>query len=119
MVALVTLARVKMALRIGDTGESPIPEHDDDALLEDVYIPAASNAVIRYLKDQAEVVIPGLADSPQTADGCPEDVEIAVIDVVRLFYDGASEDMQRRIEQGYLPPVATALLHRLRDPALA
>lgn len=119
MVDLVTLAQVRMALRIGEVDDSPMAAHDDDAVLEQLYIPAASKAVIRHLKGQAEVVIPGLAESPPTSDGCPEDVRIAVIDVVRVFYDGSSEETLRRLEQGYLPPVATALLHPLRDPALA
>src|SRR5690606_23810316 len=109
MVDLVTLAQVRMALRIGDTGESPMPAHEDDAILASLHIPAASKAVIRYLKAQADTVIPGLAESPQTNDGCPEDVKVAVIDVVRALYDGMSEEEARRVEQGYLPPIATAL----------
>ena len=119
MVDLVSLAQVRMALRIGEIDDSPMQAHEDDALLEQVYIPAASKAVIRYLKAQAEVVIPGLADSPQTNDGCPEDVTVAVIALVSVFYDGVSDEETRRFEQGYLPPVVTSLLYQLRDPALA
>lgn len=119
MVDLVTLDQVRRALRIGETGDSPIEEHEDDGRIEDMLIPGASAAVIAYLKGQAEEVIPGLADSPQSADGCPEAVQIAVIDVIRVLYDETSEEQLRRIEQGFLPPVATMLLHPLRDPALA
>lgn len=119
MVSLVTLEQVRRALRIGDTGDSPIEAHDDDARIENLLIPGASAAVIHYLGDQAEEVIPGLAESPQTSDGVPEEVQIAVIDVVRVLYDVSSEEEYRRIEQGYLPPAATMLLYPLRDPALA
>lgn len=122
MVDLVSLAEVRNKLRIGepiDEGESPIPPHEDDGILQSLYIPAASKAVIRYLKAQAEVVIPGLADSPQSADGCPEDVKFAVIALVGILYDGGADDDARKFEQGYLPPLVTSMLYPLRDPALA
>lgn len=119
MVSLVTLDQVKIALRIGAADESPIPPHEDDVVLEQTYIPAASAIVIRYLKSQAEVIIPGLAESPQSANGCPEFVQVAVFEVVKMLYDGADDEMMRRIERGYLPSVASALLYQFRDPALA
>lgn len=120
MVALVSLPRVKQALRIGewDAGDSPAAPFEDDDLLE-AYILAASTAVIRYLKAQAPEVIPGLADSPPTADGCPETVEMAVIYLVGHFYrepDGNTDDA---FDRGYLPKPVTALLYSYRDPALA
>jgi hypothetical protein len=125
MVALVTLERVRVALRIGHYEEAigggyTLTPHDDDNLLTEFYIPAASGAVINYLKSQAETLL-DLDSGGDLVSGAtvPEVVQVAVIDVVRAFIDGASEEEKRRIEQGYLPPIAAVLLHPLRDPALA
>lgn len=119
MVDLVTLEEVRRMLRIGETNDSPIEPHDDDAILETVYIPAASMAVIRHLKGQAEEVISGLADSPQTADGCPDDVKIATIMLIGVIYREPDGDEAKQFAQGMLPAPVTALLYPLRDPALA
>lgn len=111
MVALVTLERVKQALRI-DTA-------DDNQLLN-AYIAAASAAVINYLKGQAQVLL-GLDEDgelPPEAE-IPPEIELATIMLVGHFYkepDGNTEDA---FEQGYLPKPVTALLYPLRDPALA
>lgn len=119
MVDLVTLAQVRMMLRIGDTSNSPMDAHPDDAILENVYIPTASQAVIAYLKGQASTVITGLANSPQTADGCPERVEAAVIMLIGIIYREPDGDEANMFEQGFLPKPVTAMLYDLRDPALA
>lgn len=111
MVALVTLERVKQALRIDTT--------DDDQLLN-AYIAAASAAVINYLKGQAQVLL-GLDEDgelPSEAE-IPPEIELATIMLVGHFYkepDGNTEDA---FEQGYLPKPVTALLYPLRDPTLA
>jgi hypothetical protein len=119
MVSLVSLEHVRTMLRIGDVFDSPIDPHEDDSVLENVYIPAASMAVIRYLKGQASMVIPGLAESPQTDDGCPEDVQLAVIMLVGIIYREPDGDEAKNFAQGYLPAPVTALLYPLRDPTLA
>lgn len=111
MVALVTLERVKQALRIDTT--------DDDQLLN-AYIAAASAAVISYLKGQAQALL-GLDEGgelPPEAE-IPPEIELATIMLVGHFYkepDGNTEDA---FEQGYLPKPVTALLYPLRDPTLA
>lgn len=119
MVDLVTLEEVRRVLRIGEVYDSPIGPHEDDGILEDLYIPAASTAVVRYLKAQADTVIPGLADSPQTNDGCPEDVKIATIMLIGIIYREPDGDAAKMFAQGYLPAPVTAMLYPLRDPALA
>lgn len=119
MVSLCTLAEVRIALRIGDVDDSPIAAHEDDGILEDVYIPAASQAVIRYLDARASSVITGLADSPQTAEGCPADVKVATIMLVGILYREPDGDTEGMFERGYLPKPVTAMLYPLRDPSLA
>lgn len=111
MVALVTLARVKEALRVDAS--------DDDDLL-DAYIAAASAAVISYLKGQAEVLLDldSGGDLPSGAE-VPPAIEMATILLVGHFYREPDGDTEKAFEQGYLPRPVTALLYPLRDPALA
>lgn len=111
MVALVTVERVKSALRI-DTDQ-------DDSLLE-AYIQAASAAVIAYLKAQASVLL-DLDTGGDIPSGfeVPPTIQTATIILVGHFYrepDGNTDDA---FERGYLPKPVTALLYPLRDPALA
>lgn len=119
MTSLVTLEEVRVALRIGNVFDSPMEDHEDDSILEDIYIPAASTAIIRYLKDQAETVITGLADSPATSVGCPEDVKLAVIMLVGMIYREPDGDEAKLFSRGELPFPVTAMLYGYRDPALA
>lgn len=123
MVALVTLARVKLALRIGGLeevsggGYEPTP-HEDDDLLENVYIPAASQAVIDHLKSRAEEVLDldSGGDIPSGVE-VPEIIQVAVILLVKHWYDPT--ELRQDFEGAELPPVVKALLKPLRDPTLA
>lgn len=112
MVALVSVERVKYALRIDHT--------DDDTLLEEVYIPAASAAVISHLKGQAEVLLDldSDGDLPSGAE-VPAAIEAATILLVGHFLAHPDEDPDKAFEEGQLPRPVRALLHPLRDPALA
>lgn len=105
MTDLVTLDEVKLALRIDS--------FDDDDLLEPL-ITTASEAVVGYLKDQAEVLIPGLTDSPADIDP-PKFIKQATILLVDYYHRG---DFQGA-EPGYLPPHVTALLYSKRTPTIA
>lgn len=111
MVALVSLDRVKQALRID--------ADDDDALL-DAYIAAASAAVINYLKGQADALL-DLDSGGEMPSGAevPEPLALATIVLVGHFYREPDGDTEKAFEQGYLPRPVTALLYPLRDPALA
>lgn len=109
MVSLVSLERVKDALRIDGT--------DDDQLLTDAYIPAASGAIINQLDARAPIVL-GYVDGelPEDAD-IPDVVQVAVILVIRHWYDPA--DLRQDFAGDELPPSVKAILKPLRDPALA
>jgi hypothetical protein len=111
MVALVTLDRVKNALRVETA--------DDDDLLG-AYILAASQAVIGYLKGRAEEVmdLDSSGDLPPESDA-PEVIQVATIMLVGHFYREPDGDTEQAFERGYLPKPVTALLCAFRDPALA
>jgi hypothetical protein len=108
MVALVRLTETKTGLRI-DT-------NDDDTLIGDL-IDAASEQVVTYLKDEAEVLIDlsALADSPSDYVA-PAYIRRATILQVDYLYRGdfaAFDALQP------LCPAAMALLYSKRVPTLA
>lgn len=109
MAALVSLPSVKDALRIDGS--------DDDALLEGVYIPAASGAVISHLDARAGVVL-GLVNGemPQGAV-VPEVLQVAVILLLRHWYRPA--ELRQDFAGDELPPAVKAILKPFRDPPLA
>lgn len=109
MVSLVSMERVKEALRV-DGG-------DDDALLSAAYIPAASGAVVNHLGARANLVI-GLVDGQLPDDATvPETIQVAVILLLRHWY--VPGDLRQDFSGDELPPSVKALLKPLRDPALA
>lgn len=111
MYTLVTLEQVKAALHVLHT--------DDDSTLE-LFITAASNAVVNYLDTQAEAVLGLPGDSPPLP--VPGEVTAAVILLTGQLYrdpDGNSGNPDRAFEDGYLPRPVVSLLYPLRDPAIA
>ena len=113
MFMLVSLARVKQALRVSSSA--------DDGVLE-LYISAASRAVIAYLKGEAGdfLGIDSPPDSPPndlaTVD---ERIAVSVIMIVGVIFKEPDGDEAQAFSQGNLPWMATALLYPLRDPTLA
>ena len=110
---LVSLTKVKAALRIDHT--------DDDSLLE-LYISAASRAVHAYIGDQAGELLS--MDSPPDSpandlDDVDERVQAAIIFLTGHWYRAPDQNPDGVFKQGYLPEVVTSLLYALRDPALA
>lgn len=112
MVALVTLDRVKEALRI-DTD-------DDDDLLEQMLIPAASKQIIRHLKSRAEEYL-DLDSGGELVSGAevPADIEAATVFLVGYWYRNPDSDPDKDYEGDELPRQVKAMLKMLRDPALA
>lgn len=113
MFMLVSLSRVKQALRIDTT--------DDDAILP-MWISAASLAIVGYLKGEAGDFL-GI-DSP--TDSPPNDIETidervvaAVIILTGILYKEPDGDEAKAFGHGTLPWVVTALLYPLRLPTLA
>lgn len=113
MFMLVSLQRVKDALHVTDTA--------DDSTLE-IYISAASLAVVAYLKGQAGdyLSVNSPPDSPPndltTVD---ERAVVSVIVIVGILYKEPDGDEAKAFSHGNLPWVATVLLYPLRDPTIA
>jgi hypothetical protein len=110
MFMLVSLARVKAALRVTDTA-------DDDTL--EIYISAASHAVVTYLKGQAGdfIGINSPPDSPPNdLTAVDERVSWAVIALVGKMYREPDGDEAKDYTHGNLPWFVTAMLYPLRDP---
>lgn len=102
--ALVSLDEVKLMLRID--------HEDDDATLE-MYIAAATVAIVAYLKDPTLLSV----DSPpQELD---ERVKAGIIMLVGYWYRSPDNNQDGAFERGYLPMPITAMLYPMRDPTLA
>lgn len=108
MAELVTLAEVKLALRI---------DNDDEDTNISLLIKAASGAVIRYLKSAAEAFVGenGAVDF----DAMPDEVRSATILLVGRLYKDPDGDPDKDFQHGYLPMPVVSLLYPLRDPAVA
>lgn len=109
---LVSLQKVKWGLKIESS--------DWDQLLGGVYIPAASRAVINYLKSAADDLL-DLDSGGNIPAGfsVPEEIQMATIALVGYWFRSPDSDPDKEFEQGYLPRPVTALLYPLRNPALA
>lgn len=112
MFLLVSLADAKRALRVDSD--------DDDGTLE-IFISAASLAVVQYLGGHASSVVD--IDSPPNSP--PDDlstvderVRSAVILLAGMLYREPDGDAAKNFEQGFLPKPVTALLYPLRDPVI-
>jgi len=96
---------------------------DEDGLIE-LYINAASGAVINYLGTLGTDAIldsSGIVsyDSNLEPIGIPYEVQAATLILVGHFYKDRDNNEGNAFMQGYLPMPVTALLYPLRDPALA
>ena len=106
---LVSLDEVKHMLRIdGD-------DVDGNMML---MIPAASAAVVNYLKAGASAFI-GEDGEVTDPDAVPFEVRAATVLLIGHMMRNPDNDTERAFERGYLPMPVTALLYPLRDPALA
>lgn len=113
MVSLVSLEQARQHLRSDADA--------DDADLE-LKIAAASRAVLTYLKPAGvarlmEVDSSGdpVDDSSGVVADAPEDVQLATLLLVGVFYTDR-EGQEGGWTPGYLPPAVTALLYPYRDP---
>jgi hypothetical protein len=114
---LVTLTDAKAHCRVDFT--------EDDTIL-DIYVQAASQAVLDYLKSGATFLdssgdVP--VDSSGDPEGIPFNVQAATLVLTAEMYrnrEALTEDpVPTQHGYGYLPRSVTALLYPLRDPALA
>ena len=110
---LVSLATAKDHLRM---------DHEAEDVLIEIYIHAASGAVLNYLKSGAD----GFYDSNGLIPtdiflepiGIPYEVQAATLLLIGHFYKDRDNNSDGAFQQGYLPMPVTALLYPLRDPAL-
>ncbi len=112
---LVSLAMTKDHLRMDHSSE--------DSIIE-LYIHAASGAVLNYLGENGSDAIldsSGIVsyDSNLEPVGIPYEVQAATLILVGHFYKDRDNNDGNAFMQGYLPMPVTALLYPLRDPALA
>ena len=119
----VTLQRAKQHLNM---------DHDQDDVLIEAYIGAASEAVKNYLKSASpyEVERDSNDDPIVDSSGGPiyvvdssgdkqvkYAVQAATLLQLGFLYKDRDENADRAYEIGYLPRPVTALLYPLRDPA--
>ena len=102
--SIVSLCQVKQALRI---------DHEDDDATLVLYINAATNAVVAYLKD------PDLLSVDSPPDAIDERVIASIIMLVGYWYRAPDNNNDGAFERGYLPMPITAMLYPMRDPTLA
>lgn len=110
---LVSLASAKDHLRM---------DHSDEDNLIELYINAASGAVLNYLKDGADTFLDSSGivslDSNLEPIGVPYEVQAATLILLGHFFKDRDENANGAFQQGYLPMPVTALLYPLRDPSL-
>ena len=109
MAWLVSVDEVKAMLRLD--GDS----HDGLLML---LIPAASGAVLNYLKSGAAAFADD-SGSVSDPDAVPFEVRVATVLMIGHLMRDPDNNVEGAFERGYLPMPVTALLYPLRDPALA
>ncbi len=103
MATLVTLEQAKNQLRV--------TWNDEDVHIQ-FMLDAAEGAVLDYIKKDYE----------WTALTCPPFIKLAILVVLSTYFDPYrdGDDFDNdKVAYGYLPPAATALLHRYKTPAMA
>lgn len=119
MVALVTLEQVKAGLRIAEwDADGNMIEHDDDSHLT-LLIGAASNRIIKFLKNRADEVLNLDSSGELTSAGIPDEVTVATIMLVGYLYRNPDQDPDGDFDLGQLPKPIKSMIYTLRDPALA
>lgn len=110
-IELVTLAEAKSHLRVVQNDE------DLDITLK---IQAASAAVINYLKTGADAFLDSsglMIEDSSGFPGVPDEVRIATLYLIGVFYKDRDGQNVADWERGYLPATVVSLLYPLRDPA--
>lgn len=111
MAQLISPALVKQALRIAEyDGDGQVLPHEDDAVIS-AYIDAAQEAVLRYLKDAAD-----LAWTEATA---PKAVRQAILIAVQAMYDPDQMDLLGGLSHPDPKNPIVAMLCMMRRPTLA
>jgi len=110
---LVSLEMAKAHLRIDYA--------DEDSLLG-LYVTAASEAVLNYLKSGADSFLDTAGFVPLDTSGdpvAPGAVQSATLLQIGYLWKDRDNDDGKAYDHGYLPRPVVSLLYPLRDPALA
>lgn len=96
--------------------------HDEDDVLINLYIEAASASVKNYLKEGVEEFLDSTGEviTNEFAEPIvPAEVKIATLLLVGIYFKDRDENANGIFEMGYLPKPVTAILYPLRKPACA
>lgn len=108
-------------------------DHDQDDMLIEAYIAAASEAVKNYLKSASpyeverdsndDPILDSSGDPTYVVDSSGDklvkySVQAAVLLQLGFLYKDRDENADGAYDMGYLPKPVMALLYSLRDPAL-
>jgi uncharacterized protein YutE (UPF0331/DUF86 family) len=108
---LISTAFVKQALRIAEyDGAGEVLPHEDDDVIK-AYIKAAQEAVLRYLKDNA--------NETWTEETAPRAVRQAVLIAVQAMYDPDQMDLLSGLASSDPKNPIVGMLSMLRRPTLA
>jgi hypothetical protein len=111
MISLVDFDTAKAHVRL---------DHDVDDDVLQIYLNAASRAVMRYMKVTEDEYIDSSGELEIDSNGdtlVPADVQQAVLLLTSIFFSDRSGTANW--PDGYLPPAVKSLLTPLRDPTLA
>jgi hypothetical protein len=105
---IVTLAEAKDHIEV---------DFDDKDAAITLYVKAASQAVVNYLKDAADVFLD--EDNEVDDEFVTFEVKAATLLMVGYLYKNRDNNEGDEFKPGYLPAPVTALLYPLRDPGYA
>lgn len=97
-------------------------DHDEDDLLIDLYIQAASESIVNYLKSGMDPYLDSAGEVEYDSQGdadVPAVLKVATMFMVAVFYKNRDVNDSEIFTYGYLPQPVMSLLHQLRSPALA
>ena len=97
-------------------------EHQEDDVIINLYIEAASSSVKNYLKDYAAEFLDSAGDVIYNAFAEPEvpsEVKIATLLLVGIYFKNRDGNSDGIFEMNYLPKPVMSMLYPIRKPSMA